>query len=92
MADGSGGEQRHRADRVGQAAGSTAFMFKRQTCANSDRYMAKGTDSAARSRQAAYKAAQAKNQDQVLDAAEKITTACSTCHDPYREKTPRCSQ
>jgi hypothetical protein len=41
--------------------------------------------------QAAYKAAQAKNQDQVLDAAEKITTACSTCHDPYREKTPRCS-
>lgn len=41
---------------------------------------------------AAYKAAQAKNQDQVLDAAEKITTACSTCHDPYREKTPRCSQ
>jgi len=42
--------------------------------------------------QAAYKAAQAKNQDQVLDAAEKITTACSTCHDPYREKTPRCSQ
>jgi hypothetical protein len=42
--------------------------------------------------QAAYKAAQAKNQDQVLDAAEKITTACSTCHDPFREKTPRCSQ
>jgi hypothetical protein len=41
---------------------------------------------------AAYKAAQAKNQDQVLDAAEKVTTACSTCHDPYREKTPRCSQ
>ena len=42
--------------------------------------------------QAAYKAAQAKNQDQVVDAAEKVTTACSTCHDPYREKTPRCSQ
>lgn len=41
---------------------------------------------------AAYKAAQAKNQDQVLDAAEKITTACSTCHDAYREKTPRCTQ
>jgi hypothetical protein len=41
--------------------------------------------------QVAYKAAQAKNQDQVVDAAEKITTACATCHDPYREKTPRCS-
>jgi hypothetical protein len=41
--------------------------------------------------QAAYKAAQAKNQDQVVDAAEKVTNACSTCHDPYREKTPRCT-
>jgi hypothetical protein len=41
--------------------------------------------------QAAYNAAQAKNQDQVLDAADKMTTACSTCHDPYREKTPRCT-
>ena len=39
---------------------------------------------------AAYKAAQAKNQDGILDAADKITTACSTCHDKYREKTPRC--
>jgi hypothetical protein len=40
---------------------------------------------------ASFKAAQAKNQDQVVDAAEKVTTACSTCHDPYREKTPRCT-
>ena len=39
---------------------------------------------------AAFKAAQAKNQDGILDAADKITTACSTCHDKYREKTPRC--
>lgn len=42
--------------------------------------------------QVATKAAQAKNQDQVLDAADKITTACSTCHDKYREKTPRCAE
>ena len=41
---------------------------------------------------ASYKAAQAKNMDQIVDAAEKVTTACSTCHDPYREKTPRCTQ
>jgi hypothetical protein len=40
---------------------------------------------------ASYKAAQAKSQDQVVDAAEKVTTACSTCHDAYREKTPRCA-
>lgn len=37
---------------------------------------------------AAFKAAQAKNQDQILDAAEKVTTACGNCHDVYREKEP----
>ncbi len=36
----------------------------------------------------AYQAAQAKNQDQILDAADKLTTACSECHTVYREKTP----
>jgi cytochrome c556 len=34
----------------------------------------------------AYKAAQAKNQDKILDAADVMTTACSNCHDKYREK------
>lgn len=33
-----------------------------------------------------YKAAQAKDQDKVLDAADKLTTACANCHDKYREK------
>jgi hypothetical protein len=33
----------------------------------------------------ALKAAQAKNQDQILDAADKVTMACSTCHDVYRD-------
>ena len=41
-------------------------------------------------RRAAYDAAQAKGQDRVLDASDKITEACSACHDKYREKTPRC--
>jgi len=35
---------------------------------------------------AAYKAAQAKNQDKILDAADVMTTACANCHDKYREK------
>ena len=35
---------------------------------------------------AAYKAAQAKNQDKVVDAADVMTTACANCHDKYREK------
>jgi hypothetical protein len=40
---------------------------------------------------AGYAAAQAKDMDKVLDAADKITTACSTCHDKYREQAPRCA-
>jgi len=35
----------------------------------------------------AYKAAQSKNQDEILMAADVITTACGNCHDKYREKT-----
>jgi hypothetical protein len=34
----------------------------------------------------AAKAGQSKSQDAVLDAADKVATACSHCHDVYREK------
>jgi hypothetical protein len=33
-----------------------------------------------------YKAAQSKDQDKILDAADVMTTACANCHDKYREK------
>jgi cytochrome c556 len=33
-----------------------------------------------------YKAAQSKNQDNILMAADVMTTACANCHDKYREK------
>jgi hypothetical protein len=33
-----------------------------------------------------YKAAQSKNQDNIVMAAESMTTACAACHDKYREK------
>jgi hypothetical protein len=33
-----------------------------------------------------YQAALTKNQDKMLDAADVMTTACSNCHDKYREK------
>jgi hypothetical protein len=39
---------------------------------------------------AAAAAGRAKNQDQVVDASDKMTTACGTCHDAFREVTPRC--
>ena len=35
---------------------------------------------------AAYKAAQSKNQDNILNAADAMSTACANCHDKYREK------
>jgi len=38
----------------------------------------------------AYKAAQSKNQDNVLSAAEVVTTACSNCHEKYRNSRNRC--
>jgi cytochrome c556 len=34
----------------------------------------------------AYKAARSKNQDNILMAADAMTTACGNCHDKYREK------
>ena len=34
----------------------------------------------------AYKAAQSKNQDNIVDAADTVTTACANCHDRYRDK------
>jgi hypothetical protein len=40
---------------------------------------------------AAFEAGKAKDQDKVLEAADKVVTACSTCHDKYRETTPRCT-
>jgi hypothetical protein len=33
-----------------------------------------------------YKAATAKDQDKIVDAADVITTACANCHNKYREK------
>ncbi|MEO5924985.1 MAG: hypothetical protein ABIR70_14285 [Bryobacteraceae bacterium] len=37
-----------------------------------------------------YKAAQAKDMDKIVDAADVMTVACSNCHDKYREAAQRC--
>jgi hypothetical protein len=39
---------------------------------------------------AAYKAAQSKNQDQMVEVSDTVATACSNCHEVYRDKEPRC--
>ena len=38
----------------------------------------------------AYKAGEAKNMDEVLNAADVMSTACQNCHDKYREVAERC--
>jgi hypothetical protein len=35
---------------------------------------------------ASYKVAQSKSQDGMLDIADRLTQACATCHDVYRDK------
>jgi len=35
-----------------------------------------------------YKLAQKKDLDAMLDAAEKVSTACANCHDKYRDNAP----
>ena len=37
-----------------------------------------------------YKAGQSKNMDEVLNAADVMSTACQNCHDKYREVAERC--
>jgi hypothetical protein len=38
---------------------------------------------------ASYKAAKSKSQDAIVDVSDTLTTACASCHDVYREKTPK---
>jgi hypothetical protein len=38
----------------------------------------------------AFKAAQSKKQENILEASDAVTTACSNCHEKYRDVTVRC--
>jgi len=38
----------------------------------------------------AYKAAQSRNQDEILKAADAVTSTCTNCHRRYRERSNRC--
>ena len=39
---------------------------------------------------AAAAAARAKNQDQIVDVSDTVTTSCSNCHQVYRDQATRC--
>jgi hypothetical protein len=63
-----------------------------RTCQNgkpvplNDETFKKGVQALREVAMASYKAAQSKNQDAMLDVSDKLTQACSTCHDVYRDR------
>jgi len=75
---------------LGEAANLVSLPGR--TCANGkpvpleDETFKKGLAALREVSAASYKAAQAKNQDQMLEIADKLTQACSTCHDVFRDK------
>ena len=45
----------------------------------------KAADGLAAAGRAAYKAAQSKNMDAMLEVSETVSVACANCHEPYRD-------
>jgi hypothetical protein len=75
---------------LGEAANLVALPGR--SCANGkpvpleDDVFQKGLAALREVSAASYKAAQAKSQDQMLEISDKLTQACSTCHDVYRDR------
>jgi hypothetical protein len=74
---------------LGEAANLVAMPGR--SCANgkpvplNDPTFQKGLAALRQVSSEALKVAQAKNMDGMLDVADKVTMACSTCHDVYRD-------
>jgi len=68
------------------------LMIPGRVCSNGkpapigDAEWSKGVEELRAAGEEAHKGATARNMDAMLDAADKVATACSTCHDVYREK------
>jgi cytochrome c556 len=45
----------------------------------------KAAEGLAAAGRAAYKAAQSKSMDAIVDVSETVSNACSNCHEPYRD-------
>ena len=75
---------------LGEAANLIALPGR--TCQNGtpvpleDDVYQKGIQGLREVAQASYKAAQAQNMDAMLDIADRVTQACATCHDVYRDR------
>ena len=86
-----GGWQEVENSALALAEASNLIMIPGRVCENGkpvpvqeERYR-KAAAGLAEAGRAAYQAAQSKNMDAMLDVSEKVSIACSNCHEPYRD-------
>ena len=86
-----GGWQEVENSALALAEASNLLMISGRSCENGkpvpvqeDTYR-KAAEGLAAAGRAAYKAAQSKNMDAIIEVSETVSVACSNCHEPYRD-------
>jgi len=86
-----GGWQEVENSALALAEASNLLMIPGRFCENGkpvpvqDETYRKAAEGLAAAGRAAYKAAQSKNMDAMLEVSETVAVACSNCHEPYRD-------
>jgi len=86
-----GGWQEVENSALALAEAANLLMIPGRRCENGkpvpvqDETYRKGAEGLAAAGRAAYKAAQSKSMDAMLEVSDTVVTACSNCHEPYRD-------
>jgi hypothetical protein len=86
-----GGWQEVENSALALAEASNLLMIPGRFCENGkpvpvrDETYRKAAEGLAAAGRAAYKAAQSKNMDAMLEVSDTVAVACSNCHEPYRD-------
>ena len=70
---------------------ATLMMMPGRVCENgkpvpiNDEAYRKGAESLVAAGRAAYKAAQSRSMDAIVEVSDAVATACANCHEPYRD-------
>ena len=70
---------------------ATLMMLPGRRCQNgrpvpvNDEQYRQGADALVAAGRAAYKAAQSKNLDAIVEVSGRVASACASCHEPYRD-------
>ena len=95
-----GGWQEVENSALALAESANLLMIPGRLCENGkpvpvqDETFRKAAEGLAAAGRAAYKAAQSKSVDAMLEVGETVTVACANCHEPYRDfddQTQRCT-